>query len=238
MKQVGRLAKGALDRVSSVSRKAFEGLSIVYAKRRLCRRKFTIVSNNCWGAHVYKALARPYTTPFVGLFIPPADYMLLIADVGHLVHADIKFISSSRHQGVERFRAERRADYPVGLLDGRIELHFMHYRSPEEAVEKWRRRTDRASWDDKSLFFKFCDHDGATDEQIRRFDRMTELSGVCFTGRKLNGTSRTVSVPGCEGGRVPDGGELAKVSGKYFSVVDWIASGGTGGMGPWWGYGL
>ena len=39
--------------------------------------RFTVVSNNCWGAHIYQALGVPYATPFVGLFIPPADYLEL-----------------------------------------------------------------------------------------------------------------------------------------------------------------
>jgi len=205
---------------------------IAISKQRLHGYNFTIVSNNCWGAHVYRVLARPYRTPFVGLFIPPEDYLQMIPEVRSLVHANITFIPSSRHQLVESFRAERRVNYPIGLLDGRIEVHFMHYQSPREALAKWQRRTERATWDSNSLFFKFCDHDGASPEQIWSFDKMFELSRICFTGRKHEGRSRTVYIPGCDSGRVPDGGELAKVSGKYFSVVDWLASGGTGGMRP------
>ena len=210
-------------------------ICIASAKMHLHGCDFTIVSNNCWGAHIYKALARPYTTPFVGLFIPPEDYLHFVPELRALVSSNITFVPSSRHQSVEKFRAERNINYPIGLLDGRIELHFMHYQSPEEALAKWRRRTERANWDSKSVFFKFCDHDGATEEHIRDFDGMASISRVCFTGRLLAGTRRVVHLTECESGRVPDGGELAKVSGRYFSAVDWIASGGTGGMRPWWG---
>jgi uncharacterized protein (DUF1919 family) len=211
-----------------------DAICFAWASLQLRGCNFTLISNNCWGAHIYKALKRPYATPFVGLFIPPGDYLRLLPEVASIVHADIRFISSSRHEEVESFRTRRNANYPIGLLDGRIELHFMHYQSAEDAVVKWRRRTERASWESDSLFFKFCDHDGASNEQIRCFDDMSGLSRVCFVGSRLSGTNRVVHV-GCKNERVPDGGELAKVSGKYFSAVDWIASCGTGGMRPWWG---
>lgn len=222
-------------RLVSASSRGCDACWFAFARLQLRGHSFTVISNNCWGAHIYRALKRPYETPFVGLFIPPGDYLKLLPEVASLVHADIKFTSSSRHEEVENFRAARNADYPIGLLDGRIELHFMHYRSAEEAVAKWRRRTERASWESGSLFFKFCDHDGATESQIRDFDDMTELSRCCFVGGKLSGTNRVVHVTGCKSKRVPDGGELAKVSGKCFSAVDWITSGGGGGMQPGWG---
>lgn len=235
MPKVFPTAEHVFKTVSRLSRIGFERLSFACAHHVLKRTSFTIVSNNCWGAHVYRALGRPYTTPFVGLFIPPEDYLQLVPDVPSVVHANIAFIPSSRHRAVEEFRAERNANYPIGLLDGRIELHFMHYQSPEEALAKWRRRAERADWASKSVFIKFCDHDGATGKQIREFDNLTGLSRVCFAGSRLSRTIRVDHVNGCEKERVPDGGELATISGKYFSTVDWIASGGMGGMRPWWG---
>jgi uncharacterized protein (DUF1919 family) len=229
------MSRAAMRRASALCVRTTQSACAAYAKWRLRNQKFTIVSNNCWGAHIYRALSRPYTTPFVGLFIPPEDYLRLVPNVDSWVHADIAFIPSSRYRELENFRAERKADYPIGLLDGKIELHFMHYRSAEEAASKWRRRTSRASWDSKSVFFKFCDHDGASEDQIRCFDNMANLSRVCFTGRKYDWTSRCVYVAGCAESRVPDGGELAKVSGKYFSAVDWIKGSVEGGMRPWLG---
>jgi uncharacterized protein (DUF1919 family) len=52
-------------------------------RRQLLRMRvhdpeFTIVSNNCWGAHIYQNLGEPYRTPFVGLFLAPECYLRLL----------------------------------------------------------------------------------------------------------------------------------------------------------------
>ncbi len=52
-------------------------------RRRVLRslvhdRELTIVSNNCWGAHVCQRLGIPYRTSFVGLFLTPDDYLRLL----------------------------------------------------------------------------------------------------------------------------------------------------------------
>ena len=35
---------------------------------KLLNKKFTIISNNCWGGWVYREFAVPYQTPTIGLF--------------------------------------------------------------------------------------------------------------------------------------------------------------------------
>ena len=233
MERFLKLIGSVKNRVSKAVLRAADNVAAANARKRLQGHAFTLVTNNCWGAHIYQILGRAYQSPFIGLFIPPEDYMRLIPDVVRLVRSPVEFIGVSRHEAVEDFRARRELRYPIGLLGSEVELHFMHYQSREEAAEKWGRRTARCSWDRNSLFFKFCDHDGATDDQLRAFDDMAELSRVCFVGRRVDGTARAVFVKDCVSERVPDGGELSKLSPRYFSVVDWIKSGGGGGMRPW-----
>ncbi|NVO85925.1 DUF1919 domain-containing protein [Hymenobacter terrestris] len=44
-------------------------------QRRLINRNFTLFSNDCWGAEVYKYFNLPYNTPFVGLMVMAPCYV-------------------------------------------------------------------------------------------------------------------------------------------------------------------
>src|SRR6266446_3534248 len=101
--------------------------------------KFTVVSNNCWGAHIYQALRIQYQTPFVGLFILPKTYLELLRRFDHYIRSDLTFTNESRSEALNLWRDRESLGYPIGLLDGRLELHFQHYRDEIEACSKWRR---------------------------------------------------------------------------------------------------
>ena len=102
---------------------------------------FTIVSNNCWGAHIYQALRMEYRTPFVGLFIPPKSYLDLLRRFDYFIRSDLTFTNESRVASVNRWREREGLSYPIGLLDGQVEVHFQHYTGAEDqARSKWQRR--------------------------------------------------------------------------------------------------
>ena len=130
--------------------------------------RFTVVSNNCWGAHIYQALGIAYATPFVGLFIPPTDYLELVRNLDALVGAELSFVRESRSASVNEWRAREQLAYPIGLLGGRVEIDFQHYRSEDEARAAWRRRCARINPDPARRFFKFDDREGATAGADRR----------------------------------------------------------------------
>ncbi len=94
-------------------------------KGKVTNTDFTIFSNNCWAAEIYKELDIKYQTPMVGLYVLPNDYIKLLEHLKEYMQYDLKFIKKS----------EKNA-YPIGLLHD-VELHFMHYKTEEEAKEKW-----------------------------------------------------------------------------------------------------
>jgi len=218
-----KVAGAGTRRLGGAYRKA--GLSA--ARLVVSSTPFTIVSNNCWGAHIYRELRLPYCTPFVGLFIPPPCYLELLKDFDALIEAGLSFVPLSRYQSVNDFRASRNLDYPIALLAGEVEVHFMHYKSREECLSKWQRRVERMVRPSDRCFFKFCDHDGATSDELRAFDSLPLRRKVCFVGNSEVPLSCGVVIPSCPGGRVRDGGELAGVSPRYFNSLRWIAGSGV-----------
>jgi uncharacterized protein (DUF1919 family) len=185
--------------------------------------RFTIISNNCWGAHVYQRLGIPYATPFIGLFIPPADYLELIGDLDRIIAAELTFAPESKSASVNAWRDGAKLTYPIGLLDGRIEIDFQHYHSEEEARATWTRRCRRINPDPARRFFKFDDREGATGDHIAAFAALELPHQVCFTVRRYE--APTVLAPAAPSeAHVLDGVSLANITRHRFNTLRWVSA--------------
>ena len=189
---------------------------------------FTVISNNCWGAAAYGLINQPYRTPFVNLFLKPECYLKLLADWRRVVAAPLTFVDKSKYASNKNGNDSQYPGYPIGLLDGEIELHFLHYKSERDAHDTWTRRVDRIVNDDGRVFVKFCDHDAPTREQLRQFDELPLANKVCFyTDSSLHLKCGTY-LPGYElDRRVPDGWQLFSICQGRFDAMRWF-SGGRG----------
>lgn len=185
--------------------------------------KFTVVSNNCWGAHIYQALKIEYQTPFVGLFIAPKNYLTLLRRFDHFMQSELTFSNQSGDASLNEWRERERLNYPIGLLGSQIEIHFQHYASQSEAQSKWQRRCQRISLVPARRFFKFDDREHATAEDIREFCNLPLANKVCFTHR-VSG-SPTIVIPGKSGDtQVCDGVALARISRRHFNTLRWVST--------------
>ena len=202
------------------------------ARKRLKGTDFCIVSNNCWGAHVYQTIGRQYATPFVGLFISPGSYLRLLMEFPRGLSLPLKFKTASDEAYVNEARAAYSVPWPIGSLGDGVEIQFMHYKSEAEAGEKWKRRIARFSQQPGKWFFKFCDRDGCTPGQIAAFDQLPFPNKVFFTTQRDCSSSCGVKIPLNEP-CVPDGLALSRLSPAYFDTADWLA-GGPGRV-RWWG---
>lgn len=150
--------------------------------KQLTNKRFTIISNNCWGGVAYDYYDVIKQSPTVGLFFMAEDYIRFCKNLRHYIDTDLTFIDplSSRHyeylKDLNAFGA-----YPVGKLDD-IEIMFLHYSSPEEANEKWIRRCKRINWD--KLIIKFNDQNGCTDAEAKAFLNLPYKNKLFFTVHK------------------------------------------------------
>lgn len=183
---------------------------------------FTIVSNNCWGAHVYRQLGLQYSTPFIGTFLHPACYLDLVGDFRQWIIKPIRFVSESKHGTVNSFRVASNWFYPIGVLGDQIEIQFLHYRSASEAMATWNRRCERISSVDQQLFFKFCDRDACSFSQMATFDQTHWQNKVLFTSRPDTSLACAVYIPNCVDQHVPDGLRLSEISSNYFNEISWV----------------
>ena len=64
-----------------------------YRNRKLLDKDITIISNNCWGGHVYRYLGIKYLSPTVGLYFFANDYVKFCEDLKYYISQELKFIS-------------------------------------------------------------------------------------------------------------------------------------------------
>lgn len=130
---------------------------------------FTIISNNCWGGHVYRYFNMPYDSPTIGLFFESTDYIKFISNLKHYINQELQFITLEESRNKDLLIRQNSDKCPIGVLDD-IEIYFLHYKTQEEAFEKWNRRKARIHWN--NLYFKMTEQNGCTIEQIRQFDKL------------------------------------------------------------------
>lgn len=154
-----------------------------YHQKLLKHHDFSIISNNCWGTRTYQKYGLEYRSPFQSLFIFAPDYIQLITDFsvhklqikGFITHENSKYKTELVIQKIYQ------TNYPIGILEDGIELHFLHYKTQEDAEKKWNRRVKRIN--EKKLIFKFSDGYLSTNELIKEFDLLTYKNKICFTAQ-------------------------------------------------------
>lgn len=176
-------------------------------------RDFTILSNNCWGAEIYRELHILYQTPLVGLYIYPDDYVKLLENISKYMSYDLSFITRSR------YLSHIKSDYPIGLLND-IELHFIHYQNEAEAKEKWQRRRGRINY--KNIFIELSDRDNLSIKTYERFNNLPYRK-VCFVAsEEYHGKNTLVVKEAKKYGKMFDGKILYNYSKKYFDIAKWL----------------
>lgn len=171
----------AKDYVGLVQRKLREQTNPLFSTsrlRRLKRSDFSIISNNCWAGTVYRYFGLPYQSPTVGLYFFASDYVKFAGRLRHYLSIPIRFIDSRSSSYYEVLKDRGELDKPIGMLDD-VEVVFLHYKTAEEAAQKWERRVSRVNWD--NLFIKFSQMNGCSEEDLAEFDHIAFPNKLCFT---------------------------------------------------------
>ena len=110
-------------------------------------------------------LGMRFNTPFVNLWISPADFILYCSSINNYIDKELQFIKSEYQ-------------YPVAVLDN-ITLYFAHYNSQEEAEKKWRQRTLRINL--SNLFIVMLQSNGWEYQNLVDFEKLNIKNKVCLT---------------------------------------------------------
>ncbi len=139
---------------------------------------FTILASNCMGGFVYNSLKMQFLSPTVNLQMVEKDFQKFCFDIRYYIEQKLTFIESDK-------------SFPVAELgegDKKITIYFMHYKSSEEAEEKWYLRIKRINYD--KLYVIASDID-MSEEEVRKWSQMKCNNLVVFTDKDYEGISYT-----------------------------------------------
>ncbi len=134
-------------------------------RNRLKTTDLTIIASNCSGTFMYYDLKLPFLSPTINLSIEMNDFVKMVENLKWYMEQELT-------------ETESKEKYPIGLL-GDIKISFIHYKTFEEAMEKWEERKQRINWD--NLFIIGTDKDGCTNETMKRFEELPYKNKVLFT---------------------------------------------------------
>lgn len=105
---------------------------IIKQKKALANDRFTLLSQNCIGGVFYHDMGLPFQSPTINLYFTAADFVKLAKEPRRYMELSLE--------------VKWGLDYPLGKL-GDIMIHFMHYKTCEEAKAAWERRKARVDYD-------------------------------------------------------------------------------------------
>ena len=147
---------------------------------RLKNKKITIISNNCWGGVFYRDNNLEYLSPTLGLFFMADEYIKFIYNLKHYINTDLHFISIEESKYCDYLK---KLNYksPIGKIDD-VEICFLHYKTEDEAYEKWTRRKKRILYN--KIIYKFSDQNGCLMSHLERFNQFDAKNKILFTTQK------------------------------------------------------
>ncbi len=104
--------------------------------KKLANKDVTIIASDCFGTFMYHNLGLRFNSPTINLAIPQYDFLLFVSNLKGYLQSEVTEVS-----GHEK-------NYPVGkiVFEGKpVTIHFMHYKSFEEAIDKWNERKKRVN---------------------------------------------------------------------------------------------
>lgn len=168
----------------------------------------SLICNNCTAGFVLHELKLRFDTPTINLAIQPEDYLCLLENFDNILDKDISDITGD-------------SKYPIGLLDGKIRIEFIHYPTFDNAVATWRKRCKRI--DREHLYVTFVAKDGYKLEHLKRFDRLPFANKIAFTNKHIEGIKNQFVIKGFES--ETELGLLNRYSDKkghrYYEQFDW-----------------
>lgn len=162
------------------------------ARRKLENKHFSIIGNNCFVGGMYHKYGLKYTSPTIWTYIFPDEYLQFLSRLDWYLAQPLKFVKSSKHAMSKRYTQLTGSVYPIGLLGGDVEIHFMHYKTEEEAAEKWNSRLKRLCWD--NLFVVFSDSEEFKEPHLEAYAKLPFKHKVFLSAKPRTGFDGTVFI--------------------------------------------
>lgn len=168
----------------------------------------TVFCNMCLGGMVSHDLGLRFNSPFVNLMIPGSEYVELLSNRAQIGGGIIKEIDMGK-------------EYPVGLLEGKYHLHFIHYDTFESAVKKWKNRSLRM--DIENSYCILVETASCKYEDLLAFDCLPYKHKIILVHKEYPELKHSRIINGYDGKNLH--GDILKFTGffgtRVYDQVDW-----------------
>lgn len=176
-RKLNKLRKDAKEKI----KKIFYEIKRYFVRKSIKNKNFSVISNNCWAGRLYQYLDMPYLSPTAGLYFFAPDYVKFVSDLRRYLNTTLRFINPEESKYYEEIKRRNQTDKPIGILDD-VEIVFLHYKTREEAEEKWNRRKERVNFD--NIILKFSRMNLCTDKEIEAFCNISFENKFVFNTQK------------------------------------------------------
>lgn len=188
-----------------------------FRRRRLRTKDFSILSNNCWAGKVYQYFDLPYATPTIGMYFFADEYLRFLKNYKYYLSLPLKVVSAEQSKYAEILERKNQKRVLIGVLDD-VEIILLHYQDPEQAVEKWKRRTERFNHD--NVIVKFSRMNECSDEHMKEFVNLDFKKKIAFDNKRNILSDDIVYMPGYD--NKPDIKDDTTYFNKYVNLVKLI----------------
>lgn len=148
-----------------------------FLKKKLKKEDWTLICNNCLGGMVTNDFGQQFRSPTVNLFFPKLSFFDFVEHMDYYLE-----------QPLEDGGVNEELKYPIAVLRGDgtkpdVLVHFMHYKSFDEAKSKWNSRKQRMNKDNIFVAWTFAFGE-YTEEEYKRFEALPVKKKVGFVNRK------------------------------------------------------
>ena len=142
-------------------------------RSRIKNKNFTIICSNCCGGWIYHMLGMRFDSPTINIWIDKKEFCSFAADLHYYLSQNLVFYEKEGRKCPCAY---------LGEGDRKISIDFVHYKTKEEALEKWEERKKRVHWD--NLYIITCDGSGATSEDFELLKFASCKRKVVFTAKE------------------------------------------------------
>jgi uncharacterized protein (DUF1919 family) len=190
-------------------------------RSKLKNKNFSIIGNNCVTGGIYHKFKMEFSSPTIWSSFYPEEYIKFLEKLEWYIKQPLEFTSTTKHPSAQRKMELTKRNYPIGVLGKDVEIHFVHYHTEQEALEKWTRRAKRINLN--NLFIIFSDEGQEFKEELlERFEKLPFAHKVFLSSKPRSDYKSVVYVKDyAKAPCVCDSTRNRKYE-KYFDLVKWL----------------
>lgn len=186
-------------------------------RKKIKNKNVSFICPNCIGGILFHDLGLKFLSPTVNLMMTQTDFVKYIKHLDVYNKGDLTFFDH------EKFTCQCAKLHAHGLDD--LIVHFTHYVTPEDALNKWNDRKSRINSDNIFIFLE--ERDGLTYKEIESLSTLKVKGLVVFTAHKYD-LPYTVYIP-----KYANSGEVGNILRKnhlteareyerFFDFISWF----------------